>query len=131
MINVIYSSYVLGVIHKCQHFHECTNSTLFLDPPPPSPPSVQTNILGFQNMGFTQHNISCETTKIYLSFKPVWYVTNDLQISVNYVYIPNLIWRYLLWEHKKCVQFHNITFKMPESQLLIGLETSFKSWQKA
>ncbi len=29
------------------------------------------------------------------------------------------------------VQFHNIKFKMPESQLLIGLETSFKNWQKA
>ncbi len=28
---------------------------------------------------------------------------------------------------KKYVQFHNITFKMPESQLLIGLETSFKN----
>ncbi len=84
-------------------------------------------------MGFTQHNIYCETTKIYLYFKPVWYVTNDLQISVNYVYIvlPNLIWRYLLWEHKIFVQFHNIKFKMPESQLLIGLETSFKNWQKA
>ncbi len=32
---------------------------------------------------------------------------------------------------KKEVQFHNINFKMPESQLLIGLETSFKNWQKA
>ncbi len=42
----------------------------FFRPPPPSPPSVQTNISGFQNMGFT-HNIYCATTKINLSFKPV------------------------------------------------------------
>ncbi len=39
-------------------------------PPPPSPPSVQTNIFGFQNMGFT-HNIYCATTKINPYFKPV------------------------------------------------------------
>ncbi len=32
---------------------------------------------------------------------------------------------------KKKVQFHNIKFKMPESQLLIELETSFKNWQNA
>ncbi len=32
---------------------------------------------------------------------------------------------------KKYVQLHNIKFKMPESQLLIGLETSFKNSQKA
>ncbi len=44
--------------------------------PPPSPPSVQTNIFGFQNMGFTQ-NICCATTKINPYFKPVWYVTSD------------------------------------------------------
>ncbi len=28
---------------------------------------------------------------------------------------------------KQYVQFNNIKFKMPESQLLIGLETSFKN----
>ncbi len=58
----------------------------FSDAPPPSPPSVQTNIFGFQNMGF-MHNPY---------FKPLWYVTSDsriglakyydLQISVNIVY---------------------------------------------
>ncbi len=32
---------------------------------------------------------------------------------------------------KTYVQFHNIKFKMPQSQLLIELETSFKTWQKA
>ncbi len=42
----------------------------FFRPPPPSPPSVQTNIFGFQNMGF-MHNIFCTTTKINPSFKPV------------------------------------------------------------
>ncbi len=31
----------------------------------------------------------------------------------------------------KYVQFHNIKFKMPEYQLLIGLEPSYKNWQKA
>ncbi len=36
-----------------------------------------------------------------------------------------------MWEQKQYVQFHNIKFKMLESQLLIGLETSFKNWQKA
>ncbi len=36
-----------------------------------------------------------------------------------------------MWQQIKYVQFHNIKFKMPESQLLIGLETSFKNWQKA
>ncbi len=36
----------------------------------PSHPSVQTNIFGFQNMGF-MHNIYCATTKINPSFKPV------------------------------------------------------------
>ncbi len=36
-----------------------------------------------------------------------------------------------MWEQKKYVQFHNLKFKMPESQLLIGLKTSFKNWQKA
>ncbi len=40
------------------------------------PPSVQTNIFGFQNMGFTQ-NIYCTTTQINPYFKPVWYVTSD------------------------------------------------------
>ncbi len=34
----------------------------FFRPPSPSPPSVQTNIFGFQNMGFTQ-NIYCAITK--------------------------------------------------------------------
>ncbi len=42
----------------------------FFRPPPPSPTSVQTNIFGFQNMGFTQ-NIYCATTKINPYFKPV------------------------------------------------------------
>ncbi len=32
---------------------------------------------------------------------------------------------------RKYVQFHNIKFKMPNSQLLIRLETSFKNWQNA
>ncbi len=32
---------------------------------------------------------------------------------------------------RKYVQFHNIKYKMPKSLLLIGLETSFKNWQKA
>ncbi len=36
-----------------------------------------------------------------------------------------------MWEQKKYVQFHNIKFKMPESQLLIGLETNFQNRQKA
>ncbi len=36
-----------------------------------------------------------------------------------------------LVKQKKYVQFHNIKLKMPESQLLIGLETSFKNQQKA
>ncbi len=44
--------------------------------PPPSPPSVQTNIFGFQNMGFMR-NIYCATTKINPYFKPLWYVTSD------------------------------------------------------
>ncbi len=48
----------------------------FFRRPRPSPPSVQTNIFGFQNMGF-MHNIYWATTKINPSFKPVWYVTND------------------------------------------------------
>ncbi len=66
----------------------------FSDPLPPLP-SVQTNIFGFQNMGF-MHNIYCATTKINPYFKPVWYLTSDsriglakyydLQISVNIVY---------------------------------------------
>ncbi len=43
----------------------------FFRPPPPSPPSVQTNISGFHNMGFTQHNIYCATTKINPYFNPV------------------------------------------------------------
>ncbi len=33
--------------------------------------------------------------------------------------------------NKYNVLFHNIKFKMPESQLLIGLETSIRNWQKA
>ncbi len=37
----------------------------FFRPPPPSPRSVQTNIFGFQNMGFMQ-NIYCATTQINL-----------------------------------------------------------------
>ncbi len=40
-------------------------------------PSVQANSIGSKNMGFTQHNIYCATTKINPSFKPVWYVAND------------------------------------------------------
>ncbi len=48
----------------------------FFKPPPPSPLSVQTNIFGFQNMGFT-HNIYCAATKINPYFMPVWYVTSD------------------------------------------------------
>ncbi len=68
----------------------------FFRPPPPSRWSVQTNIFGFQKMGFT-HNIYCATTKINPYFKPVWYVTSDsriglamyydLQISINIVYL--------------------------------------------
>ncbi len=38
----------------------------FFRPPPPSPQSVQTNIFGLQNMGFT-HNIYCAITKINIS----------------------------------------------------------------
>ncbi len=37
---------------------------------PPSPLSVQTNIFGFQNMGF-MHNIYYATTKINPSFEPI------------------------------------------------------------
>ncbi len=36
-----------------------------------------------------------------------------------------------MWEQIKYVQFHNIKFKMPESKLLLGIETSFKNGQKA
>ncbi len=60
----------LGDIQKCQHFHECTNSTLF-QTPSPSRLSVQTNIFGFQNMGFI-YNIYYATIKINPSFKPIW-----------------------------------------------------------
>ncbi len=48
----------------------------------------------------------------------------DLQISVNIVYFQ------IEFEDISCgkyVQFHNIQFKMQESQLLIGIETSFKN----
>ncbi len=38
---------------------------------------------------------------------------------------------FLVGTKNKYVQFHNIKFKMPESQLLIGLKASFKNWQKA
>ncbi len=38
---------------------------------------------------------------------------------------------YFLWIQRKYVQFHNMRFKMLKYQLLIGLETSFKNWQKA
>ncbi len=38
---------------------------------------------------------------------------------------------FLVGTKKNNVQFHNIKFKMPDSQLLIGQETSFKNWQKA
>ncbi len=31
----ILGPHCLGVIQKCQHFHECTNSTLFQTPSPP------------------------------------------------------------------------------------------------
>ncbi len=34
-------------------------------------------------------------------------------------------------EQIKYVQFHNIKVKMPESQLLLGLETNIESWHKA
>ncbi len=36
-----------------------------------------------------------------------------------------------MWEQIIYVQFHNITFKIPEYELLKGLETSFKHRQKA
>ncbi len=38
---------------------------------------------------------------------------------------------YFVYIQRKYAQFHNIKFEMPTSQLLIGLETSFKNWQKA
>ncbi len=55
------------------------------------------------------------------------------------IYTLQLIWHtstfnlkiYFLCIQRKYVQFHNIKFKMPKSQLLIGLETSFKNGQKA
>ncbi len=72
---LLYFVSYLSTIQKCQHFHQCTNSTFF-QTPPPSPPSVQTNIFAFQNMSFL-HNIYYATTEINPSFKPIWYVTND------------------------------------------------------
>ncbi len=64
----------------------------FFRPPPPSSTSVQTNIFGFQNMGFT-HNIYCATTKLtlILSLFDMLQLIGlakyyDLQISVNIVY---------------------------------------------
>ncbi len=35
----------------------------FFRPPPPSPPSVETNIFGFQNMSF-MHNIIVQQQKL-------------------------------------------------------------------
>ncbi len=56
----------------------------------------------------------------------------ELQITVNIVYTSKFNLNiYFLWIQRKYVQFHNMKFKMPKSQLLIGLETSFKNWQKA
>ncbi len=60
--------------------------------PLPSPKSVQTNILVFQNKGVMQHNIYCAIIKINLSLKPaMWQMIHlamyyDLQITVNIVY---------------------------------------------
>ncbi len=110
----------------------------FSDPPSPFPPSVQTNIFGFQNMGFTQ-NIYCVTTKINPYFKLVWYITSDrFLLSIMICKFQLILYTFkfnlkifLVGTKIIYVQFHNIKFKMPESQLLIGLETSFKNWQKA
>ncbi len=53
----------------------------------------------------------------------------DMQISVNIVYFQTKfnLKIFLVGTKKKYVQFHNINIKMPEFQLLIGLETSFKN----
>ncbi len=50
----------------------------------------------------------------------------DLQISVNIVYFQ-ILFEDISCRNTKHVQFHNIKFKMPESQLLIGLESSFQN----
>ncbi len=55
----------------------------------------------------------------------------DLQISVNIVYFQIYYEDISCGNPKKYFNFTNIKFKMQDSQLLIGLETSFKNWQKA
>ncbi len=108
----------------------------FSDPPPPSP-SIQTNILGFQKNGLMQHNIYCATKKLtrlrsLLSDKWYHWLCSMIYRLQLILYTSKFNLKiYFLYIQIKYVQFHKIKFKMPKSQLLIGLENSFKNWQKA
>ncbi len=61
-----YTGKQLEAIQKCQHFHECINSTHFQTPLHHL--SIQTNMLGSQNKGLMKH-IYYATIKISMSSK--------------------------------------------------------------
>ncbi len=104
---------------------------------PPSPKVYRPTFLGSKNKRLMQQHIYCATTKInQFSELAMWQMIPlamyyDLHIIVNIVSSKFNLNMYFLWIQRKYVQFHNMKFKMPKSQLLIGLETSFKNWQKA
>ncbi len=109
----------------------------FFRPAPPSPKVYRPTFLG------SKTSVLCSSTFIVQQQK----LTNlqSLQCDKWYIWVCIMIYRlqliillytskfnlnilYFLWIQRKYIKFHNMKFKMPKSQLLIRLETSFKNW---
>ncbi len=126
---------MLGAIQKCQH-QEYTNSTLFQTPSPLPPKVYKSTFWG------SKTRVSRNTTFIVQQQKLPFLRS---QLCENwYLWLCIMIYRlqlifhtsksnlkiYFLYIQRKYVKFRNITFKMLNSPLLLGLETSFKTDRK-
>ncbi len=101
----------------------------FFRPTPSSSKVYRQTFWGSKTSVSSSTIFDCATTKINSSSKPaMWQIIPlgmyyDIQITCNIVYSKFNLKIYILCIQRKYVQFHTITFKMPNSQLLIGLET--------
>ncbi len=111
----------------------------FSDPPPPAPPPKVYRPTSWGSKKRVSRNTTFivqqqKLTSLQSPLCDKWYFWLCIMIYrlklILYTSKFNLN-IYFLCTQRKYVQFHNMKFKMPKSQLLIGLETSFKNRQKA
>ncbi len=132
----IITIYILRGHPKRSTFSRVYTQYTFSDPLPP-PPKVYRPTFWGSKTRISRNTFIVQQQKLSHLWSLLcdkWYIWLCIMICrlqlILYISKLNLN-IYLFCVQRQYGQFHNIKCKMPKSRLLIGLETSFKNWQKA